>query len=149
MGNLIQQGDVLIFQSSEDGEINVVDGVVEMNGGLRSAVYLSLFGGNEQDDGLASSRSQYWGNALETDKDFCYRSETQSLLKSLPATSNNLKRLDSAILRDIDWLISGKYATEITNKISLPAVNKVDIVVYITLTSGGVEKYEFSENWSN
>jgi hypothetical protein len=46
-----QEGDVHLFQTVNDGDICVVGGLVEMSSGLDTAAYISLFGGNEQDDG--------------------------------------------------------------------------------------------------
>ena len=55
-----QQGDVLLFQTENDGDISATNGVIEMTGDLRTAVYLSLFGG----------QSEWWGDVDQTDPDF-------------------------------------------------------------------------------
>ena len=56
---MTQQGDVLLFQTVDDGEINIENGVVEMSGGLETAAYLSLYGGNEDDDGREARQNIY------------------------------------------------------------------------------------------
>ena len=51
----VQQGDVLLFQTIDDGNVEVINGIITMSGGLDTAAYLSLFGGNEEDDGRVSA----------------------------------------------------------------------------------------------
>ena len=90
---MTQQGDVSLRQTDDGGEITVVNGVVEMSGGLETAVYLSLFGGNEDDDGRADNPQTWWGNLAENEPERQYRSETQHLLQALPATTGTLIRV--------------------------------------------------------
>jgi hypothetical protein len=47
--------DVLIEQSDDGGEVTIESGLVTLTDDFRSAAYLSLFGGNEDDNGLDSS----------------------------------------------------------------------------------------------
>ena len=63
-----QQGDVILYQSLNDGEIEIVDGIVTMDGGLQTAVYLSLFGGNIDDAAGFDKRLSWWGNCEEPDE---------------------------------------------------------------------------------
>lgn len=138
--------DVRLFQTPDDGEINVVNGVVEMGGGLETAVYLSLFGGNEDDSGAQEDPNQWWGNRDETNGSAILRSETQYLLRSLPVTLPNIVRLRDAVNRDLQWLIDDGAANNITVVVSSPVVNKVHID--ITITAEGVESnFKYVENW--
>ena len=98
-----QQGDILLFQTVDDGDINVSDGLVEMSGGLGTAAYLSLFGGNEDDDGRKNSTATWWANLNETETTRQYRSETQNLLQAIPAVPANLRRIEDAVRRDLAW----------------------------------------------
>ncbi len=141
-----QQGDVVLYQSIDDGEIEVVNGVVTMDGGLQTSVYNSLFGGNMEDDGLADNAFNWWGNMLEIDPDEQLRSETQNILRSIPATAVNLLRIQAAVLRDLQWMITKKVANEIDAAVSIPALNKIKIVVTINAI-GPESSFEFVENW--
>ena len=67
-----------MVQSLDGGEIILEDGLVQMNGDLNTSIYLALFGGNIEDTGADNDPNEYWGNALETDANFKYRSETQT-----------------------------------------------------------------------
>ena len=81
---MTQQGDVVLFQSLDDGEIVIEGGLATMDGGLQTAVYLSLFGGNEDDDGLAQNPKTWWANLDENQPVLRYRSRLQNLLRSIP-----------------------------------------------------------------
>ncbi|MBW1725989.1 MAG: phage GP46 family protein [Deltaproteobacteria bacterium] len=135
----MQQGDVLLFQTNDNGDITVTNGLVEMSGGLETASYLSLFGGNEDD-------SNWWGNNDEIDTASQYHSETQELLRSIPSTSGNLIRIKDAAERDLAWFIDKKVASSITVAINIPALNKVKIIITIT-AQGDESTFEFVENW--
>lgn len=137
--------DVLIYQTVDNGDIIVNNGLIETNGGLQSAVYLSLFGGNENDNGLVESL-QYWGNVLETEKARKYSNETQYLLRSIPSIPVNLRRLEEAISRDLQWILDVNAASEITVNASIPDVNKVKIIINIQMV-GEESEFEFVENW--
>jgi len=141
-----QQGDVKLYQTDDDGDITVVNGVVEMSGGLETAAYLSLFGGNEDDDGRADNPKEWWGNLIEDEPTREYTSETQNLLTSLPATSGNLVRLEQAVKRDLAWMVSESVASNIAVSVSIPALNKVDIVVGVEAL-GEEFTFKFTENW--
>lgn len=138
-----QQGDVSLFQTTDDGEIEVINGVVTMGGGLETMAYLALFGGNEDDDGLADNAFNWWANFDEVDPSRQYRSETQHLLQSLPATSGNLGRIDEAVNRDLAAFIEKKIATSISVVTSIPAINRIKIVITIDADN----TIEFTENW--
>ena len=141
-----QQGDVFLAQTVDDGEIDVINGLVTMSGGLDTAAYLSLFGGNEADDGRASNPANWWGNIDETRPARQYRSETQNLLTGLPATTGNMLRIEDAVRRDLDWFLSENIASLIEVDVTIPELNKVNISVRIE--ADGLEtRFNFVENW--
>lgn len=142
----MQQGDVLLFQTNNDGEITVTDGVVQMSGGLETAAYLSLFGGNEDDDGLSDNGNTYWGNLDEIDPAMQYRSETQNLLQGIPATTGNLRRIEDAALRDLQWFVNKKIASSVSVVVTIPELNRIKITVEIE-AQGEEFSFEFVENW--
>lgn len=141
-----QQGDVKLFQTDNDGEINVVDGVTEMSGGLETAAYLCLFGGNEDDDGRADNQLQWWGNWDETDVDKMYRSETQFLLQGLPAIPANILTLEAAAVRDLAMFTNKKIANEVSVVVTMPGLNRVNYQVTIN-AFGELSEFNFTENW--
>jgi phage gp46-like protein len=140
------QGDVLLFQRNDGGEIEVINGAVTLSGGLETAAYLCLFGGNEDDDGRIDNPLQYWGNYLENEEPKKYRSETQHLLRSIAAIPFNLRRIEEAAVRDLEPLIDAGAASEVSVAASIPGVNEVKIVVDI-VANGLPETFTFYENW--
>lgn len=140
-----QQGDVKLFQTVDGGDINVVNGVVDMSGGLETTVYLALFGGNEDDDGSKDNIHSWWGNKEEiTEKQ--YHSRTQYLLKSLPVTSNNLVHIEDAVVLDLAYLIDLKIASSVDVVVIIPALNSININVSI-IANGVESEFNFTENW--
>lgn len=141
-----QQGDVLVFQTNDDGEIEVINGIVTMTGGFESAAYLSLFGGNEDDAGGADKSKTWWANIDEVDPARKYVSETQNILQSLPATSGNLIKVEDAVKRDLQWFLDKNIASSIDVVVTIPQLNRLKIVVTITAI-GEESQFEFTENW--
>lgn len=143
---MTQQGDVLLFQTTDDGEINVTGGLVEMTGGLDTSVYLSLFGGNQDDDTGQGSTRQWWGNIDETEQSRVYRSETQYLLPILLPIPASLNRLQDAGLRDLNWLLEENIASTVEVEATIPEVDKVMLVVIVE-ADGVEQRFEYTENW--
>lgn len=141
-----QQGDVKLFQTDDDGDITVENGLVEMSGGLETAAYISLFGGNEDDDGRGDNPLTWWGNLDEIDPVRQYRSETQHLLQAIPATTGNLRRIEDAAARDLAWFLAQGIASAVTVAATIPGVNRIKLTVDIEAL-GEESSFEFVENW--
>ena len=127
----MQQGDVKLFQTDDNGEIEIERGIVIMSGGLETAAYLSLFGG-----------SDWWGNLQENQPARKYNSETEKLLESIPAVSVNLRRIEEAAKRDLQWFLDAGVASSVTVNASIPGVNKVKLEMQIDQ-----DQISFIENW--
>lgn len=132
--------DIHIFDTTYGGEVTKD---LAMRDGLESAVYLSLFGGNRGDDGTQKSPREWWGNLGETEEARRYRGETAELLGTLVPTSGNLRRIESAVERDLTWLKSGGYAKVSRIAASMPALKKVHLVIEID----ELDPLEFSLDW--
>lgn len=124
--------DVLLRLTPDGGDITVENGLTLMSDGLETAALLSLYGGNEQDPGDADSSEQWWGNLGETEPNRRYRSETQYLLRSLPAVPANLRRIEEAAQRDLEWMLDSGIAKSIAVSASIPELNRVQVDVVIT-----------------
>jgi len=141
-----QQGDVSLFQTNDGGEITVEGGIVTMSGGLETSAYLSLFGGNEDDDGRADNPFNWWANISEVETAKQYRSETQNLLQALPATTGNLRRVEDAANRDLAWFITERVASAVNVTASMPGLNKLKLTIDIEALGADAD-FEFVENW--
>ena len=134
--------DVLLFQTTDDGDIEIIGGLVTLTDTPETMAYLCLFGGNEQDDGTADNAATWWGNVDEPDPQLRYTSETQFLLRSLPAVPFNLRRLEDAARRDLAVFTESGVAQSVTVVASIPALNRILLVVSID----DVE-LQFAESW--
>jgi phage gp46-like protein len=128
--------DVLLRQTNDGGDITIQGGLLLMSEGLETAAYLSLFGGNEDDPGDTDTTLQWWGNLLEAAPERAYRSETQALLHALPAIPANLRRIEQAASRDLQWLLDTARASSVTVEATIPAIDRVAISLVIITTTG-------------
>lgn len=139
--------DVALRMLPDGGEIECAAGQITLDDGVESAVALSLFGGNEDDSGdQGDDAKSWWGNVGESLPERQYRSETQSLLRSIPATSSNLLRIENAITNDLKWMTDTKLASLVSAEASIPALNAVKMIITIVIQQ--VEfVVEFSKKW--
>lgn len=141
---IYQQGDVLLYQSVENGEIIVENGITTMTGGFETAIYLSWQGGNDDDSGTKDDRRQYWQNCLTNDPAEKLRSEVQRIISGMPLTSANLRLLEAAGLKDLEWM-SGSVST-IEVAATIPRLNWVDLTATIEV-HGKRESFTYGVNW--
>lgn len=144
--NLAQVGDILLRQTNDGGELKVTNGLFEMTGRFEVAAYLSLFGGNEDDDGSSASLLGYWGNLLETEDRFKLVSRTQHLLRSIPLTTANIQRLRRAAVADLAWFLQKNIASTVDVAVAVTGVNRVAFAITIT-AEGEESRFTFTENW--
>lgn len=145
--NVKQQGDVFLFASRDGADIVVENGLVKMTESFETLSYLALFGGNENDSGVAADPDNWWGNVIEQDPSRTYRSRTQYILKHLAATTGNIAALRDAVITDIEFILTERIASETEVTITLPALNRVSISVTIT-AQGEQQEFNFTENWA-
>ena len=141
-----QEGDIFLFQTVDGGDIRVFDGLIGMTQGLETAVFLSLFGGNQLDDGYTDNEHIYWGNLTEINPSRHYRSETQYLLETLPRTQANLLKIEDAGMTDLQWFITEKIASEVQVQAQLSKINEVNIGVSLS-AQGQEQNFSFTEYW--
>lgn len=149
--------DVRLFHTADGGDVEFASNDqtyvdIKLHPGLETASYLSMFGGNERDSGLATvgeagdpQRLQWWGNLGEP-LSRQLRSETQHLLRSLPATSSNLLRVQDAITRDHQWFLDDGIASEVTAEVSLIAKDTVRIQIRM-IVQGEELVFFFQTQW--
>ena len=127
-----QQGDVKLYQTNNDGEIDIKNGIVTMSSGIETTVYLSLFGGNENDDGSSQSNLFWWGNLTESSLIARqYRSKTQYLLRSLPFSTANLLNLEDGIKGDLAWMLEKQLISSLEITLQVLYINELKIILDI------------------
>ena len=139
--------DVLVEQTPDGGEMEIIGGLVTMTGGFQTAFYYALWGGNKDDDGTENSKFNWWGNLTETDPDLHYRSKTQNILNTLIPISGNLVRLETAIKKDLDVFIRIGAVETVEVFASLVDVRRVEIKINVVANGDNIE-IKFIENWN-
>jgi phage gp46-like protein len=142
-----QEGDVFLDHTLDGGEIRVTDGTTQMIGGLESAVYLRLFGGNRDDRGQADTSKTWWANRLEnTPVEEQYRSRTQNALQALPTTSASLKFIEGETLADLQMFKDIGAATDIAVNAFIPSPNRIGLAIDI-VNGENRTSLVWEENW--
>jgi len=141
-----QSGDILLYQTTDNGEIEFADGFLTMTEGFETAVYLALFGGNFDDDGRDGGSLEWWGNLITTEPTEQYRSETQNIVEGLPVTSGNLRRVEDAARRDLSFLLSRSIASSVDVSARVLGRDTLELNIVI-LAEGEESRFSFVENW--
>lgn len=126
--------DPLLRHFDDGGDLDFINGQLVMSDGLETAAYLSLFGGNERDDGSdATLLLEWWGNKIEQLPERRYRSQLQNLLASLPLVPANLRRFEDAGAQDLAWFVDTGLATFLRVIARIPRVNTLEIEINIVI----------------
>ena len=140
-----ENGDVLLLSTEDGGDLNIEGGLIQMTGGFETAVYLSLFGGNDLDNGSPATKPfQFWGNLLDNN---LMTSKTQNTLQGCAATPNNLRVVNEAILFDLNWLKEDKIADDIIINLSLPSKNRLQIEIEVRKNKISIFNTIYQQNW--
>ena len=143
----MNQGDVLLFQTEDGGNITIErNSDVKLTGGFETDFFLSLFGGNEDDNGSPNNKKNWWANFLEDDPAFQFRSRTQNLLISLPLVSGNLRKIEDAVKFDLKSYIDLGAITDLAVAVSITGPRRVKIVI-TALADGQSITITFLANW--
>ena len=141
------QGDVLLFQTADGGNIRIERNQdVTLTGGFETDFFLSLFGGNEEDNGSDNNKKTWWANLMEDDPAFKFVSRTQNLLISLPLVSGNLRKIEDAVKIDLKPYVDSGAITELNTSVSITGPRRVKIVI-TALADGNKISITFLANW--
>ena len=115
-----QDGDVLLFQTLNGGNINIENGIVQMTEGLETAVYMSLF----------SPEDWFCNEAVDTPEEKL-SSQTEQVINNKPQSSKNYQLLVQAVESDLKWLVSNGNANSVSASVSSGGLNRVMISITI------------------
>jgi phage gp46-like protein len=144
------QGDVLLLNTQDGGDILFDENNFIMNDtGFSTAIYLTLFSGNDEDDGTESTKNkQYWGNLLEKDTpERKLTSRTQNFMKGSSLTPGNLIKLKELIKQDLSWFLSEKIVDKFNITASIPSKNRVNIVIEGMKDKNKIIDFKYESNW--
>ena len=108
------EGDVLLIETPDGGDVVIEDGLIKPCKDFSTAVYLSLFGGNKADDGKVKNSRTWWGNVLEDlSEDEKMVSRFQAVVLGMPLSVKSMREAERAASLDLNWFVEKKIADEI------------------------------------
>ena len=145
----LRQGDLFLFQTNDGGEISVKNGEPVMDGGLQTAMYLSLFGDfidEKIKSKLEIAKKEWWGNEY-LDEVEQLKSEFYSFIKGKPKSVQNILKAEELAKKDLQWFIDTDIADEIVVDITSNDIQKIIMDVKILADGETIEENEFEINW--
>jgi phage gp46-like protein len=142
------EGDLLLMETEDGGEVQIENDLFVCDRSFNTAVYLSLFGGNKDDNGKVKNNKTWWGNTLpgiaEHEK---FVSRFQAVISGLPMTTKNIQEAEAEANLDLKWIADEGIAEKIT--VSGRAVSRTGFALHIDIQAGGKSIYEntFSLFW--
>lgn len=128
--------DISLFESGNGGDFAVVNNDLLMGESLFQQVYLSLFGGNVEENTKQfylenEERFDYWGNSLLWNdiKTKQFNSETERTIKNVVLNSAGRVSILQAIEKDIEYL---KPVANLSAEVEI--LDRSQIRIIITLT---------------
>ena len=148
MTDQIFQGDILLRETLDGGDIAIENGLFVSDKQFSTAVYLSLFGGNKNDNGKVNNNDEYWLNYLsditESEK---LRSRFQFIIDGLPMSVKNIREAEKAAAMDLQWFIDEKIADEIFTYCQTTGKNRFNLKVEILKDKKDIFKNEYFLLW--
>jgi len=144
------QGDLLLKNTLDGGDIELTDDDLFVSDqGFDTAIYLSLFGGNELDNGSDSTKPKtWWGNLTETDNpERKIISHTQFIITGLPATPANLNKLKEAIKADLQWMVNELIIDTLNITVTIATKSRVNIIIEGIKNKKKIFGTKFEQNW--
>jgi phage gp46-like protein len=142
------EGDLLLAETPDGGEVAIENELFACDRSFNTAVYLSLFGGDKDDNGKVKNSKTWWGNTLDgTQENEKLVSRFQAVISGLPMTAKNIQEAESAASLDLKWITDEGIAEKI--KVSGRAVTLSRFALRVDIQSGGKSIYEntFSLFW--
>lgn len=126
-------GDIMLYPTQDGGDINVPNGQPDMDAGLWTAVYLSLFSG------------AWWGNAIATQA-----GQFVASLEELMRTDSNQTRLDveEAARTALRWLLDEGIAVSVEVQATIPAAGYIALAVTIAEPAAEPTVLRYKINWA-
>jgi len=147
MSSSVFSGDVLLKATDNGGDIVIEDGLIVDCSDFSSAAYLSLFGGNE-DDEVGREKETWWGNLVPgTLKNEKYVSAFQSIIRGCPLTAINLRRVQEAAAADLQWFIDEGIADDIAVSIRAESIKQVALSIAIKKDEAAIFSCGYSFQW--
>jgi len=142
------EGDLLLVDTPDGGDIIITDGLITSDRAIATAVYLSLFGGNQDDNGKTKNKRTWWGNTLRgVSENQKLVSRFQAIIFGMPMTTKNILDAEEAAKLDLNWMIAEKLCDEITADGRAVSNNRFKLTIQIKSKGKTIYSGEFSIPW--
>jgi phage gp46-like protein len=142
------EGDLLLEDTQDGGDISIENDLFVNDRTFKTAVYLSIFGGNKEDNGKVKNNKTWWGNTLSgTPENEKLISRFQAVIFGLPMTTKNIESAENAASLDLKWVIDEGVADKV--EVSGNAVSRNKFILSVEIKASGKSIYEntFSLFW--
>jgi phage gp46-like protein len=134
------EGDLLLVETEDGGNVLISDGLFQNDRSFDTAVYLSLFGGNRNDNGKVKNNKTWWGNTLRgTPENEKLVSRFQAIISGLPMTTKNILEAEDAARLDLKWITDEGIADKIEATGRAQSRNR--FILTVRIIAGGAELY--------
>lgn len=127
--------DLHIFESGSGGEMKILNGDLMLSETLFQTIYLSMFGGNVEENTTgdidqAKERNDWWGNQLfyPNDESKWFNSNTERTLLETTLNSQGRQKIEEAIKNDLNFLSD---VVEIEVNVSVESLDVLKISIFI------------------
>lgn len=142
------QGDMLISYTSGRFDISISNGLFDDCRSFDTAVILSWFGGNKEDDNTINTSKQWWGNYVnEKQEDEKIRSRTGALIRKIPLNSSTIKKIEDSAALDLEWMKTCGIADDIEIASEIPDANKLSLDVRVKKNGKDIYSNIYIVNW--
>jgi len=142
------EGDLLLYDTPDGGDIRITEGFIASDRTFGTAVYLSLFGGNKEDNGRVRNRRTWWGNTLRgVNENQRLVSRLQAVIFGLPMTTMNILDAEEAARLDLDWIIAEQIADEILTDGRAVSQNRFNLKIQINAKGETIYDNAFAVFW--
>ena len=142
------EGDLVLHDTPDGGDIRIEKGLIASDQTFGTAVYLSLFGGNKEDNGRVKNRKTWWGNMLRgVNENRRLVSRFQAIIFGLPMTTRNILDAEEAARLDLAWIITEKIADEILANGRAVSRNRFSLTIQINANGDTIYDNAFAVFW--
>jgi phage gp46-like protein len=137
----IFEGDLLLVDTMDGGDVRIENNLFVCDRSFNTAVYLSLFGGNKDDNGKSKNSKTWWGNTLEgMAENEKLISRFQAVISGLPMSTKNIQEAENAAAIDLKWIVDEGIAKKII--VSARALSHNKFALHVDIQADGKSIYE-------
>jgi phage gp46-like protein len=142
------EGDIMLIETPDGGDFIMQDGLIMADNNYSTAIYLSIFGGNKDDNGVIKTNKTWWGNTLRNmKKNEKLVSRFQNVILSMPLTVKNIKNAEAAAVLDLAWMIEDGLADNVEAIGTAKGEKRFHLDIHLSKSGTSIFNYSFDTIW--